>query len=189
LIEHLYQRYRVERKSNKATDKPANAIHNTKHMAIFIFSLLVLVPDQLSKLAIKSRFDLNESLVVLGNVLHFTYIQNPGMAFGLDFGNKIFLTVFAAIASAAILVYLYRVRQSPFSHRLAFALILGGAIGNLIDRLAYGEVIDFIEIRFSSIRWPFVFNLADVGLTIGMCILIWRLLFVHAEKESTSLEI
>jgi signal peptidase II len=158
-------------------------------MAIFIFSLLVLIPDQLSKLAIKSRFDLNESFAVLGSVLHFTYIQNPGMAFGLDFGNKIFLTVFAAIASAAILVYLYRVRRAPFSHRLAFALILGGAIGNLIDRLAYGEVIDFIEIRFGDVRWPFVFNLADVGLTIGMTILIWRLLFVHAEKEPTSLEI
>jgi signal peptidase II len=158
-------------------------------MAIFIFSLLVLIPDQLSKLAVKSRLDLYESFNVLGNVLHFTYIHNPGMAFGLGFGNKFFLTVFAAIASAAILVYLYRVRRAPFSHRLAFALILGGAIGNLIDRLAYGEVIDFIEIRFGSMRWPFVFNLADVGLTIGMCILIWRLLFVHAEKESTPLEI
>ncbi len=158
-------------------------------MAIFFFSLLVLIPDQLSKLAIKSRFDLHESFVVLGNVLHFTYIQNPGMAFGLDFANKIFLTVFAAIASAAILVYLYRVRRAPFSHRLAFALILGGALGNLIDRLAYGQVIDFIEIRFGAMRWPFVFNLADVGLTIGMSILIWRLLFVHAEKESGPLEI
>jgi signal peptidase II len=111
------------------------------------------------------------------------------MAFGLDFGNKIFLTVFAALASAAILVYLYRVRRAPFSHRLAFALILGGALGNLIDRLAYGEVIDFIEIRFGSMRWPFVFNLADVGLTIGMSILIWRLLFVHAEQEPSSHEI
>lgn len=158
-------------------------------MAIFIFSLLVLIPDQLSKLAIKSRFDLNESLVVLGNVLHFTYIQNPGMAFGLDFGNKIFLTAFAAIASAVIFVYLYRVRRAPFTHRLAFALILGGALGNLIDRLAYGEVIDFIEIRFGDMRWPFVFNLADVGLTSGMSILIWRLVFVHAEKESAPLEI
>jgi signal peptidase II len=158
-------------------------------VVILIFSLFVLLLDQLSKLAIKSRFDLHESLEVLGNVLHFTYIQNPGMAFGLDFGNKIFLTVFAAIASAAILIYLYRVRRAPFSHRLAFALILGGAIGNLIDRLAYGQVIDFIEIRFGNMRWPFVFNLADMGLTIGMSILIWRLLFVHPEKEPTSLEI
>ncbi|MGH7599742.1 MAG: signal peptidase II [bacterium] len=158
-------------------------------MTILIFSLLVLIPDQLSKLAIKSRFDLNESFIVLGNVLHFTYIQNPGMAFGLDFANRIFLIVFSAIASTAILVYLYRLRRAPFSHRLAFALILGGALGNLIDRMAYGEVIDFIEIRFGAMRWPFVFNLADVGLTIGMCILIWRLLFVRSENESTPIEI
>lgn len=158
-------------------------------MAILIFSLLVLILDQVSKLAIKSRFALHESLEVLGSVLHFTYIQNPGMAFGLDFGNKIFLAVFAAIASAAIFIYLFRVRQAPFSHRLAFALILGGAIGNLIDRLAYGEVIDFIELRFGDIRWPFIFNLADVGLTIGMSILIWRLLFVRAEKELNSVKV
>ncbi len=152
-------------------------------MAILILTLLVVVLDQLAKLAIKSRFYLNESHDVLGNVLRFTYIQNPGIAFGLRFGNKFFFTVVAVIASVAILIYLYRLRHARFAFRLALALILGGAIGNLIDRFAYGEVIDFIDLGIGNMRWPYVFNLADVGVTVGMSILMALALFGKDEQE------
>jgi len=154
-------------------------------MAILFFSLLIVVIDQLTKLAIKSRFYLGETYEALGSLVRFTFVQNPGIAFGIHFSNAWFYSFFAAVASIALLAYLYRMRQSRFSLRLALALIFGGAIGNLIDRLAYGEVVDFIEIGFANWRWPFIFNIADIGVTIGMIILIALTLFEKDEKEST----
>ncbi|MDZ7303465.1 MAG: signal peptidase II [candidate division KSB1 bacterium] len=152
-------------------------------MAILFFTLLIVVLDQIAKLAIRSRFYLGESHEVLGNFLRFTYVQNPGIAFGIHFdGNPIF-TIFAAIASVIIVIYLYRMRKSRFTYRLSLALILGGAIGNLLDRFAYGKVIDFIDLGIGTKRWPFVFNIADMGVTIGIVILISLVFLDKDEKQ------
>ncbi len=156
-------------------------------MAILFYSLLVIVLDQISKVIIKSRFNLHETYEAAGSILRFVYVQNPGIAFGFHFGSAWFYATFAAIASLALLIYLYRMRQSAFVFRLALALILGGAIGNLIDRLAYGQVVDFIEIGFADWRWPYIFNIADIGVTFGMIILIALTLFEKDEKESADI--
>ena len=152
-------------------------------MAILFYSLLVIILDQASKLMIKSRFNLHETYDALGSILRFVYVQNPGIAFGFHFSHAWFYAAFAAIASLALLIYLYRMRQARFVFRLALALILGGAIGNLIDRLAYGKVIDFIEIGFAEWRWPYIFNIADIGVTMGMVILIVLTLFEKEDQE------
>jgi signal peptidase II len=152
-------------------------------MIILLFTVLIVLLDQAAKLAIQSRFQLHESRDVLGSVLRWTYVQNPGIAFGIDIGNRTFLTIFIVMASAAILIYLYRMRLTRFAHRFSLALILGGAIGNLIDRFAYGRVIDFIDLGIGNRRWPFVFNIADVAVTIGIVILIWRILFAKDTKN------
>jgi signal peptidase II len=154
-------------------------------MGILLFTVLVVGLDQITKLFVKSRFYLGESTEVFGDVLRFTYIQNPGMAFGIRVGGKLFFTIFASVASIVILVYLYRMRNDRFPSRLSLALILGGAIGNLIDRFAYGEVIDFIDIGIGNARWP-VFNIADTGVTIGMIILIALVLFEKDRSASRS---
>lgn len=91
------------------------------------------------------------------------------MAFGIQLGNKLFFTIFSLIASIVIVIYLFRLKPENFWARFALASILGGAIGNLIDRVVYSEVIDFIDFRF--IRWP-VFNVADIAVTLGMILLI-----------------
>jgi len=156
-------------------------------MAILFYSLLVIVLDQISKVIIKSRFNLHETYEALGSILRFVYVQNPGIAFGFHFSHAWLYAAFAAIASLTLLVYLYRMRQSRFAFRLALALILGGAVGNLIDRLAYGKVVDFIEIGFAGWRWPYIFNIADIGVTCGMIILIALTLFEKDEKESTNM--
>ncbi len=154
-------------------------------MWILVFTLLVVVLDQITKLAVKARFRLGETLEIWGNIFQFTYIENEGMAFGIRFGDgdggRIFFTVFAALASVVILIYLYRMRHEGFSPRFSLALILGGAIGNLIDRFAYGRVIDFIDVGIDSTRWP-VFNIADSAVTLGMIILISLVLF---ERDKT----
>lgn len=152
-------------------------------MAILFYSLLVITLDQASKLMIKNRFNLHETYDALGSILRFVYVQNPGIAFGFHFSHAWFYAAFAAIASLALLIYLYRMRQARFVFRLALALILGGAIGNLIDRLAYGKVIDFIEIGFAEWRWPYIFNIADIGVTMGMVILIVLTLFEKEDQE------
>jgi len=156
-------------------------------MAILFYSLLVIVLDQISKITIKSRFNLHETYDALGSILRFVYVQNPGIAFGFHFSHAWFYATFAAIASLALLIYLYRMRHSRFAFRLALALILGGAIGNLIDRLAYGKVVDFIEIGFADWRWPYIFNVADIGVTMGMVILIALTLFEKDENESPNM--
>jgi len=156
-------------------------------MAILFYSFLVIILDQATKILVKSRFNLHETYDALGSILRFIYVQNPGIAFGFHFSHAWFYAAFAAIASLALLVYLYRMRQARFIFRLALALVLGGAIGNLIDRLAYGKVVDFIEIGVAEWRWPYIFNVADIGVTCGMVILIGLTLFEKDEKESTNM--
>ena len=102
------------------------------------------------------------------------------MAFGIPIGNHLFFTIFAIIASIVILIYLFRLSPEHVWNRFALASILGGAIGNLIDRLAYKEVIDFIDIRI--IRWP-IFNVADIAVTAGMIILIIYFVFDQNEYD------
>jgi len=152
-------------------------------MWVLVFTAVVVAFDQITKLAIKERFYLGESIELLGDVLRFTYIQNPGMAFGLSFGSPLFFTIFASVASVIILIYLYRMRLESFHARFSLALILGGAIGNLIDRFAYGKVIDFIDVGFKNTRWP-VFNVADSAVTIGMIILVSLVLFEGHKEEA-----
>lgn len=145
------------------------------------WSIVIIIIDQITKLLIKNYMQLSESISILGNVLRLTYIKNPGMAFGILIGGKLFYTVFASLACVVILIYLFRLKPENFWARFALASILGGAIGNLIDRLMYSEVVDFIDIRI--IRWP-VFNFADIAITIGMVILIAVVVFEKNNEES-----
>lgn len=182
-------------------------------MKIFFISLAVILVDQISKMIIKGftipflkifhvgMFQ-GESIPVLGNFFRITFIENPGMAFGFDpgFNMKLWLSIFSLIASLGLAIYLYFIREKNFTLRLSIALILGGAIGNLIDRmfygvfygyapLFYGKVVDFLDFDFFKFslfgkifdRWP-IFNFADASVTIGVLILI--IFYRGAESES-----
>ena len=154
-------------------------------MRILIISFIVVVLDQITKLVVKHLFFLGESITVFGDWFRFTYIENPGMAFGIRIGGRYFFTIFASIATIVILYYLYRLRKEELASRVSLALIFGGAIGNLIDRFAYGRVIDFIDIGFGNIRWP-VFNIADSAVSVGMVILIAFVVFEKKNDETLS---
>ena len=167
---------------------------------LYVTGIIVLI-DQAAKLFIKGfeipflhlyhlGIPLGAGYPIIGNFLRITFIENPGMAFGIDVGGKLFLTVFSIVASVGIFVYLFKIRQEALVIRLALALILGGAIGNLIDRvlygvifgegsLFYGKVVDFIDVDFFNIdflgyhinRFP-VFNVADSSVSIGVVLLL-----------------
>lgn len=109
----------------------------------------------------------HEPVEIIGELVRFTYTRNSGVAFGLGAGLPFPYYVFSIVAVVAILFLFLRRAVHSFPRQLALSLILGGAIGNLIDRLMLGEVVDFIEIGWGRWHWP-VFNLADSAVTIGV---------------------
>ncbi|MFQ5864438.1 MAG: signal peptidase II [bacterium] len=151
-------------------------------MRVLLFSVMVIVFDQVTKLSVKYFFEKGKPHEIIGDFVRLTYIENPGMAFGIQVGGQLFFTVFATVASVIIFIYIVRARNEKFASRFALALILGGAIGNLIDRFLYGKVIDFIDIGINNTRWP-IFNVADSSVTIGMIILVTLVLLDKSEKK------
>jgi signal peptidase II len=143
-----------------------------------IFALIVaavLAADQLSKLYIRSHFQLYSALPIIRNWFDLTYTLNPGAAFSLfstmpaEF-RHVFFIILSAIAIVVLTALLAR-RSTPFLSGIAFALILGGTIGNLIDRLACGNVVDFLYFHHNSFSYP-VFNIADSAITVGVAIVL-----------------
>lgn len=185
-------------------------------MRVLFVSFLVVLIDQVSKLAVKGfsipfinfhhqgMFE-GERIRILGNFFRITFIENPGMAFGLNPGInfKLWISVFSILASIGIIIYLYLMKKERFTLRFSLALILGGAIGNLIDRLFYGifygyaplfygKVVDFLDVDFFHFtlfgrtfdRWP-IFNVADAAVTVGVLIL----LIFHTRTQEKKQEI
>ncbi len=108
-------------------------------MRVLWLSLAIILVDQATKLIAKFQLEpLGRPIQVIGNLFKFTYTENPGMAFGLELGSKLFLTLFSIVATVLILFYLWHVRTAPRGYRFALAFVLGGAFGNVIDRVFYG---------------------------------------------------
>jgi signal peptidase II len=181
-------------------------------LRVLYLTLAVILADQVSKFYIKGislpvfniKFDgmyLGESIPVINDFFKITFTENPGMAFGFDPGSdfKLFISVFSLVASIGLLVYLFTVRNKSLSLKIAIALILGGAVGNVIDRmfygliydyapLFYGKVVDFFDFDFFNFsifgrsydRWP-IFNIADAAVSIGVLILLF--FYKHHEAE------
>lgn len=173
-------------------------------MKVLYYSLIVLVIDQITKLLVKgfkipflginhSGLKVNSSIKILGDFLQITHVENYGLAFGIELGRdfKVAITIFTILAALLILYYLYLSRYKDFKIRFAIALILGGATGNIIDRVFYGvlygyaplfhgRVVDFIHIDFfdytlfgrTYLSLP-IFNFADVAVLTGIIILLY----------------
>lgn len=160
-------------------------------MRYYIIALIVIFFDQATKILTKSYMNIHESIEILGSYVRLTFIKNPGMAFGIRFesilgiqNGKIIFTIFSIIASVVIFIYLLKTKGYKKFVKTALAFILGGAIGNLIDRMLFGSVVDFVDVGIGELRWP-VFNVADSAVTIGMIILIAVILF---EKKPEPVE-
>ena len=144
-------------------------------MRVFIPSFVVIVLDQLSKIWIKNNFSLYESRNIIGDFLRFSYVENPGIAFGIRLGNlKVLVTIISTVIASYLAFLLYNSKQFVYFEKLSLSLILGGAIGNLIDRIliyiptsTYAGVIDFIDIGIMGHRW-YIFNIADSAVTVGI---------------------
>src|SRR3989338_4221983 len=131
--------------------------------------------DQLSKYLVITHIKNNEIIVALPNVLHFVYLENTGITFGL-FNNlgailRLPILIFIPLGVMAFLIYmLWKVEPHERIITIAYSLILGGAIGNIFDRIFYGYVVDFIQVNIYIMWWP-AFNIADSVIVIGMALL------------------
>lgn len=141
-------------------------------MLYFAVAALVVILDQASKRIIWEVLQYGGVVNVLDGVLRFSLSKNSGAVFGILSGASDLLLVIRFIAIAVIIFFAYRMRYAPGSKRVFLGLILGGAFGNLIDHVAAGEVLDFIDMGFGSYRWP-TYNVADIAVTIGAVCLIF----------------
>ena len=158
---------------------------NRKYKFLLIITPVIIIFDQVVKIFVDRTMHLYQSIEVLENFFHITYIRNKGAAFGMFSGADSSLRVpfFLVMSALAICVIMYIVHKDEGKTALfptVMALILGGAIGNMIDRLRMGEVIDFLDLHWYQHHWP-AFNIADSAITVGAVLLI-----LHMFKERKS---
>lgn len=152
---------------------------------------VVLVLDQLTKAVVRSELALYESTVVIPGVFDLTRIHNTGAAFGLmnlaDFRFKAaILALVAALALTGLAVYSTTMAQEQWLSRLGLAGIMGGAVGNLIDRVSTGYVLDFVDVYWGN--WHFwAFNVADAAISVGVALMILDLLRLERHRVSRTL--
>ena len=150
-------------------------------MYFLLVALLVIIFDQLTKYYVVSNFYLGESVPVIENIFHWTYILNPGAAFGMFEGSRWFFVVIAIGVLVGIWYMKDEINEGGWMMQYGAALFGGGAIGNLIDRARSGLVIDFFDFRI----WP-VFNVADIAICVGVAMILWKVLqteFLANEKS------
>lgn len=141
----------------------------------------VVILDQLSKAVVRFYLPLYQSVPVISGFFSLTHIENPGGAFGFLAGyqsslQRLFFLI-GTLAAVGVLIYLYKKIPATYSLLAAgLALIMGGAVGNLLDRIRFGKVTDFLDIFIGHLHWP-AFNIADSAVTVGGVIFIYHLIF------------
>ncbi|MGE4343616.1 MAG: signal peptidase II [Geoalkalibacter sp.] len=152
---------------------------SSKLRILLITAAIIMALDQATKLYIDHSFRLYESVTVIENLFNITYVRNQGAAFGIlsesAYRIPFFITV-SLVAAVGILWYLSRLGADKKKAVFALSLIFAGALGNLIDRIRFGEVIDFLDVHWHQYHWP-AFNMADSAITVGVALLlidIWR---------------
>lgn len=155
-----------------------------KKIKILIFiSLIVIFCDQISKIIVSKRMHLGQSINIIGQYLRITYVKNPNAAFGIPVGSPLLMIILTSIATILLIAYFFRLKDEGKLIYVGLAMIIGGAIGNLIDRFYMRQVIDFIEVGVKRFKWP-VFNFADSFVTIGIVIIIWVWIFGRKRTDS-----
>lgn len=181
-------------------------------MRVLIITFFIVLFDQITKLYVKGikiealgidipGMPYQSSKSIFGNYFKITFIENPGMAFGLQIGGKLFLSLFTIFATILLIFFLFKNRKEGLLLRVALAFILGGAIGNLIDRVFYGKiyeyapyffgkVVDFLHFDFPNFTifgktiysWP-IFNIADVFVTAGFLLILFGYKKIFREEK------
>jgi signal peptidase II len=154
---------------------------------LLVNAIAVIIADQATKWIVEDRIPLNTSMPVIGHWFAFTHTQNFGAAFSMLQNGGFFFVIVAAIVSAVILYYAPKLPESDWISRVALGLQMGGALGNVVDRLRQGYVTDFLHFKIPEIGFDFaVFNLADSCIFVGVVILIATSLIRDRASASTA---
>jgi signal peptidase II len=163
-----------------------------------IVTFIVLLLDQGTKILVRQKIPYwngENGIEVLGDFFRLIYVTNPGAAFSLSLGsdnfNRYFFTIVAIVVTCLIIYLMKNARH--FMDRLAYSLIIGGAIGNTVDRVLYGAVTDFLDFKFFNFifgldRWP-TFNIADSSIVCATVILLYYTIFIERNLEPVELEV
>ncbi len=136
-------------------------------MFIYVLSFFIVVVDQLTKYLALKYLSPYQSIAVIPDVFHLSLVRNSGIAFGF-FGDRAnLLTTVVIVCLLGLIILAFQMRHAGLLQRVALGFILGGAVGNLIDRMMYGHVVDFLDFRI----WP-VFNIADSFITVGVAMFL-----------------
>ena len=151
-------------------------------MHTLLLALFIVVIDQLSKSYIQTHMVLGMSIPVIQDVFHITYILNAGAAFGLFENQTVFFVIIAVCMVVAAIYFYPRIPEQYRLLHLGTGLIVGGAMGNVIDRIKTGYVVDFFDFRI----WP-IFNIADVGIVCGVSCIIYTIIYLYKEDGDAPL--
>ena len=163
---------------------------NPKAKLVLKLLIFIVLLDQATKIIVDRTLPFNQSIPVIDNLFSLTYIRNTGAAFGILAGSggsfrRLFLIAFSVVAIGFIMIMLRRLPPNEKGLIAALSFILGGAAGNLIDRILYGEVIDFLDFYWSRYHWP-AFNVADSFITVGVMIILYRLVRAKGQDPFAS---
>lgn len=140
---------------------------------IIIISIILLCIDQISKLLVVNLLTKTNSITIIKNFFYLTYINNDGAAFSILVGKRIFLILIAVLVIVMLIRYIKKNNIQNKLELVSLALIIGGSLGNLMDRLVRGYVIDFLDFKLFNYNFP-IFNLADTFIVIGVFLLLLK---------------
>ena len=144
----------------------------------FFLPFFIVLIDQLSKILVHAKMNLYDSFTVIPSLLDFTYIRNEGIAFGMNFpGSKMLFIIFPILITFYLISLLKNKEFEDNTSQIALFLIIGGAIGNILDRIFRGYVVDFIDFYINGAHW-YIFNVADASVTIGLLFLLYSSILI-----------
>lgn len=161
-----------------------------KYFYFVTISPVLIVIDQITKFFIDAKMTIHQSIEVIGGLFNITYVRNPGSAFGFLASSSaqfrsVFYLLVTLLAVGLILYYVAKSEEGDDLTPLSLSLILSGAIGNMIDRIRFGEVIDFLDVYIGSQHWP-AFNVADSAISVGAVILIMAIYRQSRQKTANA---
>lgn len=143
---------------------------------MIILTLIFLIIDIVSKVIVSRYILLDKSIKLINNFLYITYVRNTGAAWSMFSSRSVLVLIISSFIILGIILHVYKNKPKKRMEKIAYSLIIGGALGNLINRITYGYVIDFIDIKIFKYDYP-IFNLADSFIVIGVILLViytWR---------------